>query len=53
MRLEKLGFDLTSFREITPDEDGNRLLHRIEYRGVCHDVFKAEGVALPPTIRRG
>ncbi len=62
MRLEKLGFDLewsqikqdlTSLREITLDEDGNRILLRTECRGICHNAFKAVGVGLPPMIRRG
>ena len=43
--------DLTALREVTLEEDLSKLAVRTTCRGKCADVFKAVGVALPPTIR--
>lgn len=59
-RLEKLGMDyewndikrdLVALQEVTLEEDHSKLAIRTACRGVCNDVFKAVGVAMPPTIR--
>jgi len=43
--------DLKALQEVTLEENGNMLAVRTECQGVCVKVFKATGVAIPPTIR--
>jgi len=43
--------DLAALHDITIDENGKRLTIRSECLGCCGKVFKAAGVAIPPTIR--
>ena len=43
--------DLKALQEVTLEENGSNLAIRTECRGVCGKVFKAVGVAVPPTIR--
>jgi hypothetical protein len=43
--------DLTSLREVTIIEEGKELAIRTACKGICSDIFKATGVALPPTIK--
>jgi len=43
--------DLKALQEVTLEESGTRLAIRTECQGVCGKVFKAVGVAVPPTIR--
>jgi len=43
--------DLKALQEVTLEETGATLAIRTECRGVCGKVFKAVGVAVPPTIR--
>jgi len=43
--------DLTALREVILTEDQSKLSIRTACRGICADVFKAVGVAIPPTIR--
>ena len=43
--------DLKALQEVTLEENGSNLAIRTECRGVCGKVFKAIGVAVPPTIR--
>lgn len=43
--------DLKALQEVTLQENGSTLAVRIECQGVCGRVFKAVGVAVPPTIR--
>ena len=59
-RLEKAGHcfewsdikqDLRSLQEIVIEDNGKSLAIRSECLGTCGKVFKAVGVALPPTIR--
>ncbi|MCX6303347.1 MAG: transposase, partial [Bacteroidetes bacterium] len=59
-RLEKLDMnyewndikqDLTALREVILTEDQSQISIRTACRGICADVFKAVGVAIPPTIR--
>jgi transposase len=60
-RLEKLNMDyewndikrdLISLQEITLEEDQMKLAIRTQCKGVCSGVFKAVGVAIPPTIKQ-
>jgi len=59
-RLEQSGFsfewanikqDLKSLQEVKITENGRSLAIRTESLGTCGKVFKAVGVAIPPTIR--
>jgi hypothetical protein len=43
--------DLRALQEVTLEENDTRLAIRTECQGVCGNVFKAVGVAVPPTIR--
>lgn len=43
--------DLKALQEVVLEDNGTRLAVRTECQGVCGKVFKAIGVALPPTIR--
>jgi len=43
--------DLEALKEVTIEENGKRFAIRTQCLGVCGKVFKAVGVALPPTIR--
>ncbi len=43
--------DLKALKEITIEEKGKKLLIRTECLGNCGNIFRAVGVALPPTIR--
>jgi transposase len=43
--------DLKALQEVTLEENGSTLAVRTEYQGICGKVFKATGVAAPPTIR--
>jgi transposase len=59
-RLEKMNLDLEwydikqdldTLQEISLKEEDREYLVRTECKGTCSSVFKAVGVALPPTIR--
>lgn len=43
--------DLKALQEVTLEENGTTLAIRTECQGICGKVFKATGVAVPPTIR--
>jgi transposase len=43
--------DLKALQEVTIEENGTTMAVRTECLGVCGKVFKATGVAMPPTIR--
>ena len=43
--------DLDNLTEVELEHQGKRLVLRSQPRGVCNGVFRAAGVALPPTIR--
>lgn len=43
--------DLKALQEVILEENGSRWAIRPECQGVCGKVFKAVGVAVPPTIR--
>jgi len=44
--------DLKALQLVTIEENGARFAVRSQCQGVCGNVFKAVGVALPPTIRQ-
>jgi transposase len=59
-RLEKAGYcfewagikqGLNALQEITIEDQGKTLAIRSECLGACGKVFKAVGVAIPPTLR--
>ena len=43
--------DLKALQEVILEENGSALAVRTECQGTCGKVFKATGVAVPPTIR--
>ena len=43
--------DLKALQEVVIEDNGKKLALRTECLGTCGMVFKAVGVALPPTIR--
>jgi len=43
--------DLTALHDVTINENGKRLTIRSECLGCCGKIFKAVGMAIPPTIR--
>ena len=43
--------DLTALQEVVLEENGSTLAIRTACLGVCGKVFKAVGIAMPPTIR--
>jgi transposase len=44
--------DLDNLTEVELEHGGKRFLLRSQAKGVCNAVFRAAGVALPPTIRK-
>jgi hypothetical protein len=44
--------DLDRLQVVEVEQDGKRFLLRSEATGCCGSVFKAAGVALPPTVRQ-
>ncbi len=60
-RLENSGYtpewydikqDLKDLQEVTIEENGEKIKIRTEARGDCSTVFKAVGMALPPTVQK-
>ena len=45
--------DLKALQRVTIEENGRRLSIRSQCKGVCGLIFKAVGVAIPPTIQEG
>jgi transposase len=43
--------DLKALQMVTIEENGGRFAVRSQVQGICGKLFKAAGVALPPTIR--
>jgi transposase len=43
--------DLKALQRITIEENGRRLSIRSQSKGICGKIFKAVGVAMPPTIQ--
>jgi transposase len=43
--------DLKALQRVTIEENGKRLSIRSQCKGVCGKIFKAVGVAMPPTIK--
>ena len=61
MRMEAMGEivewlhvkqDLKRLHEVVIEQSGKKIALRTEASGDCHKVFKAVGMALPPTIRK-
>jgi transposase len=61
MRMEAMGEivewlqikqDLKRLNEVVIEQSGRKIVLRTEASGDCHKVFKAVGMALPPTIRK-
>ena len=61
MRMEEMGEivewlqikqDLKRLQEVVIEQSGSKIALRTESLGDCHKVFKAIGMALPPTIRK-
>ena len=61
MRMEAMGEsvewlqvkqDLKRLHEVVIEQSGRKIALRTEASGDCHKVFKAIGMALPPTIRK-
>ncbi len=61
MRMEAMGEivewlqikqDLKRLHEVVIEQSGRKIALRTEASGDCHKVFKAVGMALPPTIRK-
>jgi hypothetical protein len=44
--------DLDRLQIVEVDQDGKRFLLRSEVQGTCGSVFKAAGVAVPPTVQQ-
>ena len=44
--------DLKALKEVEIDEGAARFAVRTEFKGLCAKIFKAVGVAPPPTIRQ-
>jgi transposase len=51
LEWEDIKRDLSALREVTLEEGSSRIVIRTVSRGVCSNVCKAVGVALPPAIR--
>lgn len=45
--------DLKALQQVAIEEDGKRFLIRSRSQGVCGNIFKSVGVAMPPTIKEG
>jgi len=43
---------LKDLQEVTIVDNGEKIKIRTEAKGVCSTVFKAVGMALPPTIQK-
>ena len=60
VRMEAKGFtheweeirrDLEALEEVEVEKDSKTFYLRTDLRGVCHDIFRACGVAIPPSVR--
>ena len=61
VRMEAKGFtheweeirrDLEALEEVEVGKDSEIFYLRTDLRGVCHDIFRACGVAIPPSVRQ-
>lgn len=61
VRMEAKGFtheweeirrDLEALEEVEVEKDSEIFYLRTDLRGVCHDIFRACGVAIPPSVRQ-
>ena len=44
--------DLDRLQMVEVEQDGKRFLLRSEVQGTCGTVFRAAGVAVPPTVQQ-
>jgi transposase len=49
---ENIKNDLIALKQIYIQENNSSVVIRTESRGICSDIFKAIGMALPPTVKR-
>gem|GEM_PF-1523971 len=52
MEWEQIKLDLKRLQEIIIEQSGNKIALRTQASGDCHKVFKAIGMAMPPTIKK-
>ena len=61
VRMEAKGFtpeweevrrDLEALEEVEVEKDSETFYLRTDLRGVCHDIFRACGIAIPPSVRQ-
>jgi transposase len=43
--------DLQALQEVSLEEEHSKFTFRTACRGICSDIFKAVGIAIPPTIK--
>jgi hypothetical protein len=51
MEWAEIKRDLKALQAVAIEESGKRFAVRSQCQGVCGKIFRAVGVALPPTIR--
>jgi len=49
---EEVRRDLEALVEVEVEKDSGTFYLRTDLRGVCHDIFRACGVAIPPSVRQ-
>jgi transposase len=52
MEWEQIKMDLKRLQEVIIEHSGNKIALRTQVSGDCHKVFKAIGMAMPPTIKK-
>jgi len=52
MEWEQIKLDLKRLQEIIIEQSGNKFALRTQASGDWHKVFKAIGMAMPPTIKK-
>ena len=52
MEWEQIKMDLKRLQEVIIEQSGNKIALRTQASGDCHKVFKAIGMAMPPTIKK-
>ena len=52
MEWEQIKMDLKRLQEVIIEHSGNKIALRTQASGDCHKVFKAIGMAMPPTIKK-
>ena len=52
MEWEQIKLDMKRLQEIIIEQSGNKIALRTQASGDYHKVFKAIGMAMPPTIKK-